>query len=194
MKTYDVVSFLQDLVIPDLQKMIDHQLHYYAFSVICQGVEVLGSVFDQKDIDDFGASESRFDNAITKLFPKPYREKQKLFYSALRGPLVHQLRPGPGLLIASEKKDGIQKENHLLKHSESGSTILIIEQFYADFVAAFGKFRREVERGAAVDKKKIEAPFIAVTSISPPMAKPMQWWPDSPQPQYTITQSITGRV
>lgn len=194
MKTYDVTSFIQDLLIPDLQKMIDHELHYYAFSIICQGIEVLGSVFDQKSIDDFGASESRFDNAITKLFPKNYREKQSLFYSVLRGPLVHQLRPGPGLWIASEKKDGIEKSNHLMKHSDSGSTILIIEQFYLDFVSAFEKFKREINKGGSTDKKKVEVPFIAVSTISPPFAKSTQWWPDTPQPALTITQSITGRA
>src|SRR5882724_11893958 len=107
-KTYTIKDFIEKFVLPDLRKMIDHELHYYAFGIICQAIEVLGSIFDQEALDEHGKSENRFDNAITKLFRnKTYREKQALFYSVLRGPLIHQLRPGPNLFLSSEKKDKV---------------------------------------------------------------------------------------
>ncbi|HEY5704786.1 MAG TPA: hypothetical protein VIS96_04350 [Terrimicrobiaceae bacterium] len=190
--TYDLKRFIEDLVIPDLHKMIECQLHYYAFSVICQAIEVLGSIYDQKSLDDYGASETRFDNAITNLFrDKRYREKQELFYSFLRGPLIHQLRPGAGLFLASEQKDRIKQDNHLEKHVDSGSVILVIERFLADFIDAFEKFKRELNQRKDLDNKKVEQPFIYVSTLSPPY--PTNWWDKDSQSLVTVTPSITGR-
>src|SRR5260370_26123150 len=142
-KTYTIKDFIEKFVLPDLQKMIDEELHYYAFGIICQAIEVMGSIFDNKDLDDYGASKTRFKNAITKLFrDKRYREKQKLFFSVLRGPLIHQLRPGPNLFLSSERKDKIQRKHHL-KTDKVGRTMLVIEQFHQDLLDAFKTFCRE---------------------------------------------------
>lgn len=192
MEKHDLKDFIEKFVLPDLRKMVEHELHYYAFSVICQGIEVLGSVYDQKPADDYGASETRFDNAITKLFSdRRYREKQKLFYSVLRGPLIHQLRPGKGLFICCEKKDRISRQNHLEKHPESGNVILVIEQLLDDFVAAFEKLKRELATRKDLDHSKVDQPFIYVSTISPPYAK--SWWDEQQQSYLTITPSVTGR-
>lgn len=189
---HDLKSFIEKFVIPDMRRMIEHELHYYAFAVICQGIEVLGSVYDQKDLSDYSLSESRFDNALTKLFrDKRYREKQKLFYSVLRGPLIHQLRPGKGLFISSAKKDKIDPKNHLEKHAESGNVILVIEQFLADFVDAVEKFKKELGARADLDHTKVDQPFIYVSTISPPYAT--KWWDDREQSTMTITPSVTGK-
>jgi len=192
MEKYDLKDFIEKFVIPDMHKMIEHELHFYAFAIICQGIEVLGSVYDQKDLGDYGASESRFDNAITKLFrDKRYKQKQKLFFSVLRGPLIHQLRPGKGLFISSAKKDKIDLKNHLEKHAESGNVILVIEQFLADFVEAFKKLNRELAIRKDLDNVKVEEPFIYVSSISPPYAT--KWWDDQKQSVLTVTPSVTGK-
>jgi hypothetical protein len=190
---YDLKRFIEDLVIPDLRKMVECQLHYYAFSVICQAIEVLGSVYDQKSLDDYGASETRFDNAITNLFrDKRYREKQELFYSFLRGPLIHQLIPGAGLFLASAQKDQIKPDNHLEKHVDSGSVILVIERFLADFIDAFERFKRELYQRRDLDNKKVEQPFIYVSTVSPPVATTR--WDKSSQSLLIITPSVTGRA
>lgn len=192
MKEYDLRQFIKDFVLPDLQKMIDNQLHYYAFAVICQAIEVMGSIYDQKSIDDHGASETRFDNALTNLFrDKRYREKQKLFYSLLRGPLIHQLRPGEHVHLSSSNKDGINPDNHLVKQ-ESGCVTLVIERFYEDLCAAFDTFCRELEKRSDLDRKKVEAPFLYVREMS--TREPSTWWNDSTQTTLTITPSITGRA
>ena len=190
MKEYNLIEFIESFLIPDLKKMIECELHYYAFSVICQAIEVMGSVYDQKKLDDYGASESRFDNGITNLFKdKRYREKQNLFFSTLRGPLIHQLRPGKGLFISSEKKDKIKKENHLEKH-DSGSTILVIEQFFEDFATAFGKLVSELDKRADLDNSKVYSPFLHVSTIDPP--HPTTWWDEETENLLTITPTISG--
>lgn len=193
MNEYDLKKFLESFVLPDLQKMIDNELHYYAFSVICQAIEVLGGIYDQKSIDEYGESETRFDNALTKLFrDRRYKEKQALFFSVLRGPFIHQLRPGEGLFICSAKKDRIEDSNHLERHTESNCIILVIERFYADFCQAFEKFKRELATRTDLDHKKVETPFIAVCNITPPY--PTNVWSSEQQTLLTITPSVTGRA
>lgn len=192
MEKHDLKDFIEKFVIPDMRKMIEHELHYYAFAIICQGIEVLGSVYDQKNLDEHGLSEARFDNAIKNLFrDKRYREKKALFYSVLRGPLIHQLRPGKGLFISSAKKDQIDPKNHLEKHAESGNAILVIEQFLADFADAFEKFKKELVARKDLHRAKVDEPFVCVSTISPPY--PTNWWDDPKQALMTITPSVTGQ-
>ena len=86
-KTYTIKDFIEKFVLPDLRKMIDHELHYYAFGIICQAIEVLGSIFDQEALDEHGKSENRFDNAITKLFRNTtYRENKHSSIRFCAGP------------------------------------------------------------------------------------------------------------
>ncbi len=191
-KTYTIKDFIEKFVLPDLQKMIDEELHYYAFGIICQAIEVMGSIFDNKDLDDYGASKTRFKNAITKLFrDKRYREKQKLFFSVLRGPLIHQLRPGPNLFLSSERKDKIQRKHHL-KTDKVGRTMLVIEQFHQDLLDAFKTFCREAEDRSKVYIEKLEVPFVCVTHTSPEMDT--SWWSKDRESLLTVTPAITGRA
>ena len=100
MNVYDLHKFIEELLIPDLRKMIDNQLHYYAFSIICQAAEVMGSAFDQKELSDFGESKTRFKNGLKQFFKDPrYKNQQAKFFEGLRGPLIHQLRPGEAFLL-----------------------------------------------------------------------------------------------
>lgn len=191
MKKYPLKEFIEQVVIPDLRKMINHQLHYYAFSVICQAIEVMGSIYDQKNLEDYGASETRFNNAIDNLFrDKRYREKRKIFYSFLRGPLIHQLRPGEGVFISSEKKDNILRANHLNNDIKSGALILVIEQFFSDFIDAYNIMKAELAKRTDLDNRKIEQDYIAVMAINPP--HPMTEWDGDSNTLSTLTSYITG--
>jgi hypothetical protein len=192
MKEYDLKQFIGEFVLPDLGKMIEQGLHYYAFALICQTIEVMGSIYDQKGIDDHGASETRFDNALTNLFrDKRYKEKQQLFYSYLRGPLIHQLRPGQNVYLSSQQKDGTNPKNHLLKQ-EAGCVILVIERFYEDLQDAYKTFCRELEKRRDLDHKKVDSPFIYVRHMS--TAEPSTCWNETAQTNITVTPAITGRA
>jgi hypothetical protein len=191
-RVYDLKSFIEMIVLPDLKKLIDQQLHYYAFGIICQLIEVMGSVFDHSDLDTPKLSEARFDNAIRNLFrEKKYREKQNLFFSVLRGPLIHQLRPGPQLFLSSSTKDGIEAKHHLAV-DELGRTILVVEQFYEDLEDAFARFCRTLQERNDLHQQKVTEPFVCVTHTSPKMDT--SWWDKDANDLLTITPAITGRA
>ena len=169
MTKYSLRKFIDDMLIPDLQKMVDQQLHYYAFSIICQAIEVLGSVFDQESLDDYGQSEARFSNAVTNFFKDPrYKNQHTKLFKVLRGPFIHQLRPGEAFLLASSKKDDINPDNHLKKDSD-GRTFLIIERFLSDFSVAVEKFKKTCDKRKDLDVKKLDATFIVVSTVAPPI-------------------------
>lgn len=190
MTVYDLKKFIEELLIPDLKKMIENRLHYYAFSIICQATEVLGSVFDQKDIADFGESENRFTNGLAHFFKDSrYKNQQAKFFEVLRGPLIHQLRPGEGFLLASVEQDQINPENHL-KQDETGKTYLIIEQFLTDFCDAFERFKKEIAKRKDLDAKKFAEPFISVCTTNPPVSYARK----EKNELLTLYPSATGQV
>lgn len=191
METYNLVNFIEKCLIPDLHKMINGKLQYYAFTVICQAIEVLGSVYDQKSIEDYGASETRFDNALILFRDKRYREKQNLLFEKLRGPMIHQLRPGEGLFIASSVNDKINEKNHLEKDPASGRVILIIERFMNDFLDAFESFKKVIDKRHDLDRNKVNRNFLTVAPISPKY--PTNFWDTATSSTLTITPSVSGR-
>jgi len=174
MDTYNLREFIAKFVIPDVEKMLSTELHYYAVSVICQSIEVLGSVFDQKEIDDYGMCEKRFDSALSNLFNDDrYRAWKGKLFEFLRAPLIHQIRPGSEFIITSTRRDETDPENHFQKDS-NGRVILVVERFYGDFRRAFDAFNRILDKRADLDRRKVEAPFIFVGTVGMPI--PVKSW------------------
>jgi hypothetical protein len=171
MKQYTLPEFIETLLIPDLNKMVANQLHYYAFSLICQGIEVMGSVFDGNSLDDHNLSETRFKNGLSHFFTRPkYTNNQTKFFSYLRGPLIHQLRPGEVFVLASESKDNIDPNRHL-EDNGRGATVLVIEPFLADFKTAFAKFKRHLSETKPALPERFNSTFINVCEQPKEFAK-----------------------
>ena len=81
MKTYNIAEFIENFLIPDLKTMADLHLHYYAFAVMCQATELLGSIFDSNALDENGLSEKRFQCALVNLYKDDrYRAWQSVFF------------------------------------------------------------------------------------------------------------------
>ena len=198
MDNYNLERFIDELLIPDLRKMVDHQLHYYAFAIICQAIEVLGSVFDQEDFEDFSVSKTRFRNGLRKFFKdQRYKNNQSLFYKAMRGPLIHQLRPGESILLSSEAKDKTPRNWHLKKEAESGRVYMVIEQFLEDFEEAFARFKKEVDKHSYLDSAKISSTFISVFHSSDELnqvASTGQAAQVDSQPLFSVFPSVTGNA
>ena len=191
MKDYTIQEFVEKLLIPDLKTMIDLQLHYYAFSVICQASELLGGVFDHKETSDFGMSDKRFEKALEELFKNDlYRAWKGLFFEFLRGPLVHQMRPGEKFVLASVAKDNIDPKNHLQK-DEHGRVILIIEPFFADFIEAYDRFKRVLATRTDLDHSKTNKPFISVSEVKAPVTN--RKWDAITKAEIAIPQQVTGQ-
>lgn len=169
-----MTAFIADLLIPDLKKMVENQLHYYAFAIICQGVEVMGASLDNEPLGTDGLSKTRFGNGLTHFFRDDrYRANQAKFFSVLRGPLIHQLRPGEGFLLASTAKDNIKPEAHFTKQG-AGVTLLLIEVFLDDFIDAFSTFRKKMEKKSLQSPARFTNDFIVVSELSPEIGK-VKW-------------------
>ncbi len=187
---YNLPEFIEQLVIPDLDKMAAQQLHYYAFSVICQAIEVMGASIDNSDLGDFALCEQRFTNALAEFFKdQRYRNNQKKFFQVLRGPLIHQLRPGDGFFLASEIKDNIDPARHL-EHHESGATLLIIEPFLQDFKHAFARFKRHLAEKRAPAPERFKSTFLVVCPLALEYGKTT--WDAELSKSVTLTPAATG--
>jgi hypothetical protein len=190
MEQFNLPDFIEKLVIPDLKKMLDQQLHYYAFSVICQAIEIMGAALDSEDLAENGMSEQRFGNSLTHYFKDDrYRQNQKKFFTVLRGPLIHQLRPGEGFFLASETKDKIKPDYHLEKH-ETGTTILIIEPFLKDFIGAFETFKMKIAKTIPSSPARFTNTFLVVSELSLEYGKTK--WDADLKSLVTLTPSVTG--
>lgn len=173
MAQYNFVEFVEEIFLPDLDTMIENDLHYYAFPSICQAIEVMGSIYDQSKLETVGKTETRFTNGIKKLFKgDKYKNNQARIYKELRGAFVHQFRPGASYIVASNHKDGIDLEKHLTK-DQSGRTIWVIEVFRDDFEAAFTRFKKELSfQKNGLDIDKVTRPYIEIAEIEFPSLKP----------------------
>jgi hypothetical protein len=189
MKEYTLPEFIEQLLIPDLERMEAQQLHYYAFSIVCQAIEVMGAATDNSSLEDFSLSERRFTNALATFFKdRRYANNQSKFFKMLRGPLIHQLRPGDGFLLASEAKDNINPAKHLEGH-ESGATLLIFESFLEDFKQAFRRFKQYLTDKKASALERFQSTFLVVTPLAPAYGK--TFWNRNLSGMVTLTASVT---
>ena len=184
-----MVSFIGDLLIPDLQKMVDQQLHYYAFAVICQGIEIMGAAFDDYPLEENGQSENRFKNGLKNFFGDHYPQNQAKFFSVLRGPLIHQLRPGEGFLLASIKKDDVKAEGHLTEQRD-GATLLLIEVFLEHFIKAFESFKNRMAKKSLQTPARFNDIFLVVSKLDDALGKTE--WNKSRNELITLTPYATG--
>jgi len=191
-RIYSQIEFLDELLLPDLDRMVKERLHYYAFAIICQGIELLGAAKDELALGTYEQSDARFTWALAELFKdQRYRNNQTKFFKFLRGPLVHQLRPGDGFIIASVEKDKIAESRHLTAH-ECGATILIIEPFLNDFREAVGKFRRNLDLNRISVPKRFTAPFLTVSNLS--LEYGQTKWDANLGKTITLVPSATGNA
>ena len=166
MKTkYSLGEFIEMKFIPNMQEMINQGFQYYVFPLICQGIEILGSVSEENDLSDFGRSSERFKKGLDLFNGNFYNNNQKDKYEQMRGAFIHQMRPGSPYVITSSVHDGMKKENHL-KDDSNGKTIIVIEEFLNDFEKAFTKLKNMVNKGKA-RPDKFKEPFLSISSFSP---------------------------
>ncbi len=162
---FNVIEYFEEFLIPDLQKMINAHLHHYAFIVICQGIEILGSCFDQKEFNNHKLSETRFRIGLKKLFKNiKYKNNQSKLYQVLRGPMIHQLRPGGTIYLCSKNKDKIPSEYHL-QLTNNKAIIFVIEEFFKDFQNAFSNFKKLSTSSGIINQNKIKETYIMVEDI-----------------------------
>ena len=144
-----IFDFLSENLIKDLNKMIKGGMDYYAFNLLCSGLELLGSFFDQEELSKSNASKKRIDNALDHLFPKEYKANniKSAITQQIRNGLVHQFRPTGKIALTSETSSNCPRKYHLQKSFDKSDKriIFVIDQFIDDFQSAINKLKEEKE-------------------------------------------------
>ena len=139
----NILLFLRNTVAKDLLAFSTAGLEYYGFSILMQSVEVVGSIFDGKPQSDYGMCELRFQKGFECLFKNPpYKNCWNDFFADLRGPFVHQLRPGYKFTLGCARM-GITQNSHFTKDRNS-QTILVYESLVNDFKSGINQFAQDV--------------------------------------------------
>jgi hypothetical protein len=156
----NIMQFLNELFVRDMDQALCSGLHYYVFPLICQGIELMGSLLDPYPIGEYGRSKGRFTKALDVLFAdERYKANSHLFYKGLRGNMIHQLRVGAGFMLASSKHREAANSQHLAR-SPDGTYVLVVEVFLADFRKAMATLNNLVDsKDSRLDSRKMGEPF-----------------------------------
>lgn len=164
-KTNSALEHL-DIIIADVKNLIARKQDFISFIIISLGIEFMGSFYDTYDFTDFGQSGKRFKLALSNLFKdKWYQSNTEWIYKNLRGPLIHQYRPGGEISLTSQCKNEAPLDSHL-KKSDDGKIIFVLEQLFEDFKLAVQKFKNEIEKPSnPLNKEKIIGEYMGIKKI-----------------------------
>lgn len=161
-----LLEFLRNTVAEQLMEFPKCGLEYYGFSIVMQCIEVTGSLFDTKTIDDFGECENRFQKGFEFLFPNPpYKGQWKTFFTELRGPLIHQMRPAWDFTLTRESKTPSQMHFH---RDQQGQTILVFEELVRGLKEGLDRLIRQIadaKLSEKIDATKLKGRHIIVYSV-----------------------------
>jgi hypothetical protein len=169
----NLIEFIDHILITEIRRIqqdYDWKHTYLSFGLISQGIEFLGSLTDEFDLqmERPGESKNRFNRAIQNFFNSPYHEYTDdanpfSLYKNLRCGMLHIVLPKNKLLLGERQFD-FGKYRHLWKYkNESGNErlFLMAEDFYEDFRCAC---MRVID---IVTDKSIFTLFPKVSSASP---------------------------
>lgn len=169
---HKLIQFINDLLIGEIGRLVnDCKSHYFAFSLISQGIELLGACFDNHDFEAKRMSEKRFKKAINELFVPlnslygTYNQDESAFclYKNLRCSLIHQVRPGKiGLTHRKESVRETTKHLQISKIEKQKYLIIVIEELYNDFKCACEEVIRRIRNGQ-LSSPKLKKDFYFTT-------------------------------
>lgn len=145
-------EFIQKVFICDVERLISAELYHFAFVIMAQGLEVLGSFLDEKPLKAKDQSKLRFSHAINRLMPREYAKlnDNHRLYDQLRASLAHTFTSGRHVFLTSKSNKEFGN-----KHLENmnDQLILVAEDFYIDFKKACNRLLEGMEKGIISDKK-----------------------------------------
>jgi hypothetical protein len=150
-------GFIQKVFIEETGRLIDSGFYHFAFVIMAQGIETLGSFLDTKPLKAREQSKLRFAHAINKLMPKEYSRfnNNHRLYDQLRASLAHTFTASRSLLLTSKDNKEFGKK-HL--HESNEKLILVAENFYNDFKKACIRLIEGMDKGI-ISEKKISSEF-----------------------------------
>lgn len=165
----NLAQFIQGPIVTGIGELQEHGGHYLSFSLIAQGIELLGACLDEVPFHAHkpGLPSSRFRNAIETLFPHAYQPfntgRQYDLYKNLRCGLLHVALPSRNLEVI--KREDIELLDfdcgHLGFDYRRGNKrlVLVSEDFYEDFRQAALEVIRRIEAGELRQEKVREMRF-----------------------------------
>lgn len=147
-----VLEFIKIVLIKNIGELITTGNHYLGFGTISQGIELIGAIIEDVDIekmqvvknsnfDTLRKSRRRFHNAL-KLFSNANYEKYcplKMenedydLYENLRCGYSHQMRPLGQIAVTTSSETNNDKTKHLEIDPRTSKLIIVSEEFYKDF-------------------------------------------------------------
>lgn len=171
-----IIRELNELIYPEGKTNMDifkQKSPYIKFLPVVACIEFLGACYDEHPFDSTRVDvndivEKRFNKAIKELFHKRYHQYSKAgsnfyLYKKLRCPMIHQLKPGPGIFFTT-RMESLEEGTVHLQEYEQGKLILVLEDLYDDLKKAGEKINRLFKNGNLTNKKGNKA-FIDVINI-----------------------------
>jgi hypothetical protein len=144
--------FIQTVLINNIGQLIATGNHYLGFGPVSQGIELIGAIIEDEDIeriqrnpnsefDTRNKSRRRFHNAIKmfsnpnylKYCPETIIDNDYDLYQNLRCGYAHQMRPQGKIAVTTARESVEDNTKHLEIESETSKLILVSEVFYNDF-------------------------------------------------------------
>lgn len=142
----NLLEFLRNTVARELSKFSNAELEFYGFSILLQAVEIAGSIFDGKSANDYKQCENRFKKGFKNIFRcPPYLGHSNKFFTDVRGPVVHQLRPGCTFTFTCLRM-GAKREDHFKSDAKS-QLILVYEVLVDDFAFGLDQMIKDLSAG-----------------------------------------------
>lgn len=118
----------------------------HLLAAMAHGIEVCGALLDDRPFKAKGLGRTRFQLALTRLFPKDYTVAIQTvdLYGQLRSHLSHGLLPGPKVMLTDDA--------HLIVRE--GVMQLALAQFFHDYERAVSKLL-EMSEADQIPEKRI---------------------------------------
>jgi len=148
-------EFIHKVFIEETGKLIKDGSFHFAFVIMAQGIETLGSFLDTKPLKAKDQSKLRFSHAINRLMPKQYSElnNNHALYDKFRASLAHTFTVSRQIILTS-KNNPVNGKRHLQQTNEK--LIFVAEDFYEDFKKACNRLLEAMDKGMVTEKKMNE--------------------------------------
>lgn len=157
-KKLDGIESIKQILLKELKDIVYFEkAPYIKFVLLVNSIEYIGASLDAFPYIETGHSETRFNDALKKLFPKQYDKYTKAdsefyFYENLRCGLVHQFRPKKSQIHLTTRKEAIEDGNEHLEEKNS-SIYIVLEDFYDDLEKAVNKLIDLSKKGKTPSNK-----------------------------------------
>jgi hypothetical protein len=155
-----VREFITEVFLNEYKRLVTAGFHYISFALVALGIEYLGACLDPYDFGEKHLSEARFTNAMQTLFAQEYHQHRRALYEDLRSGFAHQFRPGLRFSLTHREESKREHTQHLGPFDKT--TVLVAEDFYADFEEACRKVINMLDKGT-LTHPKFSKRFLKIT-------------------------------